>query len=160
MREERTCARLRYRRRTESKMARTTGLTIRQHERAAIELDAEFIVGETHSAQVRFSPSSSAVNKATVRGIASDVSPGGMGLSLEQFLPRGCEGTVRIYRKVPATDVEGAWRDVVFEHAVVVRRVFLASHDPSYSIGMSFADPGPGLPKQVEELRAMAGMTD
>jgi c-di-GMP-binding flagellar brake protein YcgR len=140
-------------------MARTTGLTIRQHERASIELDAEFIVGAAHSAQVRFSSSSSAVNKATVRGIASDISPGGMGLLLEQFLPRGCEGTIRIYRKTAATEVDAAWRDVVFEHPVVVRRIFLGTHDPTYRIGMSFADPGPGLPQQVEALRAMAGAT-
>ncbi|MCA9297046.1 MAG: hypothetical protein KC983_11025 [Phycisphaerales bacterium] len=141
-------------------MARSTGLTIRQHERAAIELDAEFIVGEAHSAQVRFSSSSSAVNKSTVRGIASDVSPGGMGLLLQQFLPRGCEGTIRIYQKAAATDVDAAWRDVVFEHQVVVRRVFLDSHKPTYSIGMSFADPGPGLLKQVEALRAMTGASN
>lgn len=135
------------------KMPQSTGLTTRQHERASIELDAEFIVGEKHSGQVRFSPSSSAQNKQTARGVASDVSPGGMGLHLQQFLPRGCEGTVRIYGRPGGNSV---WREVIFEQQVVVRRVFLESHEPQYRIGMSFADPGPGLAEQVGGLRALA----
>ncbi|MEM7229567.1 MAG: PilZ domain-containing protein [Planctomycetota bacterium] len=133
-------------------MTKTTGLTIRQHERSSIALDAEFVVSARDSAQVRFSPSSSARDKSTVRGIATDISPGGMGLNFGQFLPRGCTGTVRIYRSPATGDETTTWRDVMFEHSVTVRRIYLDSHDPTYRIGVSFADPEPALGEKVAEI--------
>jgi hypothetical protein len=135
-------------------MSEMSGLTVRQHERQAIELRIEFVVGEAHNRQVRFSTSSSAQAQTIVAGVAEDISPGGMGLSLSYYLPRGCEGTIRIFSPVPAgTGHDGSpIFEVIFEHRAKVRRVYMTSHTPSYWAGISFIDPEPDLAARVKEV--------
>ncbi len=114
---------------------------------------------EEHREQVRFSPMSSAPQPHVTRGAAQDVSPGGMGLISEHFVPRMCEGTVRVYDPNPVTTAADGSPvyEVAFEHAVRVRRVTLASHEPTYSLGLAFVDPGPDISEKVDRLIALAG---
>lgn len=131
-----------------------SGLTVRQHERKPIVLHAEFAVADAHRQQVCFSPSSPALDAFLVRGTAVDVSTGGMGLELAQFIPKMCEGLVRIFSDTPSgTGVDGQpVYDVIFEHQVKVRRIYMASHEPTYAAGVSFIDPEPGLDDKVREI--------
>ncbi len=124
-------------------MSSQSGLRVRQHHRREIELPVEFIIAPEHRTQVRFGSNSSAMNDHSLRGMSVDISPGGMGLSCQQFLPRMCEGTLRLFDPMPV----GARPDgtpileVAFEQRVKVRRVQMTSHEPRYFIGVSFADP-------------------
>ncbi|MHC5112894.1 MAG: PilZ domain-containing protein [Planctomycetota bacterium] len=140
-------------------MSQTSGLTIRQHAREALELRVEFVVREAHREQVRFSPMSSAPQPHVTRGTAQDISSGGMGLISEHYVPRMCEGTVRVYDPNPVTTAADGSPvyEVAFEHAVRVRRVTLASHEPTYSLGLAFIDPAPDMAQQVDRLIALAG---
>ena len=124
-------------------MSSQSGLRVRQHHRREIELPVEFVVAEEQRSQVRFSPSSSAVDDHTVRGTSVDISPGGMGFTSRQFLPRLCEGALRVFDATPVgTRADGTpILEVAFEQRVKVRRVQMTSHEPTYFIGVSFADP-------------------
>jgi hypothetical protein len=138
-------------------MSQTSGLTVRQHEREAFELTVEFVVCEDHREQVRFSPMSAAPEPHVTRGTATDISPGGMGLACRHFVPRMCEGTVRVFDPKPVgTATDGTpIREVVFEHRVKVRRVALGSHEPTYAIGVAFLDPEPDIDQRVAKLLAL-----
>ena len=124
-------------------MSSQSGLRVRQHHRREIELPVEFIIAPEHRTQVRFGSNSSAMNDHSLRGMSVDISPGGMGFSCQQFLPRMCEGSLRVFDPLPV----GARPDgtpileVAFEQRVKVRRVQMTSHEPRYFIGVSFADP-------------------
>lgn len=131
-------------------MSVNSGLTVRQHERADVSLRIEFILAEPHRGQVRFSSSSNALDPRTLRGTAFDVSPGGMGISFGQFVPRMCEGAVRVL--APGADEAAADREIVFEHDVKVRRVYLRGPEPTYAVGVSFVDPEPGLDGRVQKM--------
>jgi c-di-GMP-binding flagellar brake protein YcgR len=135
-----------------------SGLTIRQHERETLSLRAEFVVAEAHREQVRFSSMSNAAEPHVTRGSATDISSGGLGLLCPQFVPRMCEGRVRIYHPKPVgTAKDGSpIHEVCFEHSVKVRRVILSSHDPEYALGMAFIDPAPDIEQQVTTLLALA----
>ncbi len=141
-------------------MSQRSGLTIRQHEREAIALRAEFVVAPTHGDQVRFTPMSGAAEAHVTRGTATDVSSGGVGLVCSQFVPRMGEGTVRIYDPTPTgTAGDGSpIYEIRFQHAVKVRRVSLASHDPTFAIGVAFIDAPPDIEQRVAELLEMAGV--
>jgi c-di-GMP-binding flagellar brake protein YcgR len=140
-------------------MPHVSGLTIRQHERQSIELAVEVAVAEEHQQQVRFSPASGAAGCAIIRGTAVDISSGGMGLVLRQFLPRMCEGEVRIFSPTAVgRGADGAAvYEAIFEHRVKVRRVYMTSHEPTYTAGLSFVDPEPGLEERVREVLAAYG---
>ncbi len=120
-----------------------SGLRVRQHHRREIELPVEFVIADEHRSQVRFSSSSSAPDPSCVRGTSVDISPGGMGFTCRQFLPRMCEGSLRVYDPMPVgTKPDGSpILEVAFEQRVKVRRVQMTSHEPTYFIGVSFADP-------------------
>jgi c-di-GMP-binding flagellar brake protein YcgR len=135
-------------------MAKISGLTVRQHERESIELAVEFVIGEQAREQVRFSAMSAAAEPYTTRGQAIDVSSGGMGLICRQFVPRMCEGTVRVFDPIPAgTGSDGTpIHEVMFEHAGQVRRVSMASHEPTYALGIAFIDPEPNIEERVARL--------
>jgi hypothetical protein len=77
-----------------------------------------------------------------------------MGLSFKHFLPRMCEGSVRVFGPKPVgIGRDGApIHDVIFEHEVKVRRVYLSSHEPTYAVGVSFIDPEPSLEGRVSSL--------
>lgn len=137
-------------------MPDTSGLIIRQHEREEIELSVEFVVGDGHREQVRFSPMSSAPKAYVARGKAIDLSTGGMGLTSDQFIPRMCEGTVRVFDPIPmGTGADGSpIHEIVFEHSAKVRRVSMASHDPTYALGIAFIDPEPDIEERVANLKA------
>lgn len=124
-------------------MSSKSGLRVRQHHRREIELPIEFVVGEAHRPQLRFSTSSSAVDPHSIRGTSVDISPGGMGFTSRQFLPRMCEGLLRVFDPMPVgTRGDGSpILEVAFEQRVKVRRVQMTSHEPTYFIGVSFADP-------------------
>ena len=147
-------------------MPETSGLTIRQHERKSLNLGAEFIVADELRTQVKFSASADTLNDATVRGCMLDISTGGMGLEINCFIPKLCSGTVRVYSHTPS-DCGSLGEPVyepIFEHRVQIRRVYMASHDPTYVVGASFLDPEPDLSQRVEEVliaaRALAVVTD
>ncbi len=119
------------------------GLKVRQHERRAVELPVEFVVAAHHRAQVRFSAGAAALDDHTVRGTSIDVSPGGLGFRCLQFLPRLCEGTIRVLDPTPVgTRGDGTpVHEVAFAHQVKVRRVRMLSREPEYLVGVSFSDP-------------------
>ena len=124
-------------------MSQTIGLKVRQHQRHEIELPVEFVVCEEHRNQVRFSASSGAVDHHTVRGRSIDVSPGGIGIVCRQFIPRMCEGSLRLLNPTPVgTSSDGTpILDVAFEHRVKVRRVWMDGREPTYLVGLAFTDP-------------------
>ncbi len=140
-------------------MAQTTGLTVRQHERAEFSFEVEFVVAPQFCSQVRFSATSAAQDGKTIRGLAQDISGGGMGMSFGLFLPRMCEGVVRVFDPKPVgTASDGTpIHDVAFEHMVKVRRVYLIDDGPTYSVGVSFVDAEPNLGERVEALMLLAG---
>lgn len=135
-------------------MPQTSGLTVRQHEREGIQLPVDFLVRPQHSAQVHFSPGSSAIGPHAIRGTAVDISSGGMGLECRQFVPRMCEGTVRVFAPDPI-GIAGDGSpilDLVFEQLVKVRRVYLISREPMYALGMAFVDPGLDIDERIGAL--------
>jgi hypothetical protein len=135
-------------------MIQTSGLTVRQHEREGIEVPVDFEVCAEHAAQVHFSTGSSALGQHAIRGRAVDISPGGMGLELRQFLPRMCEGTIRVFAPDPigmAGDGSPIY-ETAFEHRVKVRRVYLIGREPLYAMGVAFIDPTPDIDKKIGEL--------
>ncbi len=72
-----------------------------------------------------------------------DISPGGMGFSCGQYLPRMCEGSLRVFDPMPVGNrADGTpILEVAFEQRVKVRRIQMTSHEPTYFVGVSFADP-------------------
>jgi c-di-GMP-binding flagellar brake protein YcgR len=139
-------------------MTQKSGLTIRQHERESLGLRIEFVVAEQHRGQVRFSAISGAAEPHVTRGVAADISSGGMGLVCPQFVPRMCAGTVRVFDPTPVgTANDGSpIHELCFQHAVRVRRVTLDSHEPEYAIGVAFVDPAADIEERVAAVLAMA----
>jgi hypothetical protein len=138
-------------------MSQTSGLTVREYEREAFGLNVEFVVCEEHRELVRFSSMSAAPEPHVTCGTAVDISSGGMGIVCRQFVPRMCEGTVRVFDPRPVgTSRDGTpLFDVAFEHRVKVRRVALGSHEPTYAIGLAFVDPEPDIDRRVAKLLVM-----
>jgi len=124
-------------------MSSQSGLRVRQHHRREIELPVEFVVAEEYRDQLRFSAKSSAINDHSLRGTSVDISPGGMGFTCRLFLPRQVEGSLRVFDPMPiGTRADGTpILEVAFEQRVKVRRVQMTSHEPTYFIGVSFAEP-------------------
>jgi hypothetical protein len=124
-------------------MSSQSGLRVRQHHRREIELPVEFVVAEEHRHQVRYSANSSAQDDHTLRGTSVDISPGGMGFTCSEFVPRMCEGLLRVFDPMPVgTRADGtSVLEVALEQRVKVRRVQMTSEEPVYFIGVSFADP-------------------
>lgn len=142
-----------------SPQSQSSGLTTRQHEREGITLPVEFIVSPAHGAQVRFSTSSTAMGPHAFRGEAIDISSGGMGLKCRQYLPRMCEGTVKVYTPTvnaqdgnSAAPQSPAASDVLLEQRVKVRRVTLIGREPVYSLGVAFLEHGPAVDEQVAAI--------
>jgi hypothetical protein len=126
---------------------KTSGLTVRQHERAGIRVPVEFVVCNEHAVQVRFSPQSSAPEHHIVAATAVDISHGGLGMESRHFLPRMCEGIVRI----------SSGGEVVLEQRAKVRRVYLTGREPRYMIGVAFLNP----PGDIEQrIAAIVGRFD
>jgi hypothetical protein len=132
----------------------TSGLTVRQYEREHVRLPVELTLCSEHSAQVRFSQSSTAAGQHKIKGQALDLSPGGMGIQSRQFIPRMCEGTIRLFEPVAAQDAvnDPPPTKLLFEHRVKVRRVYLQDREPTYAIGLAFISPQPGIEKTIASL--------
>lgn len=131
---------------------RTSGLTVRQHERATLGLRAEFEVADHHRDQVRFNPATSGTGAFVVMATALDVSPGGIGLRSPLFVPRNCEGVVRVL-------APGTGNDIIFEHDVKVRRARLDGSDEGYFLGTAFLKASPDIGERVAALTAYAPAT-
>jgi len=130
-----------------------SGLTTRHFERREIDLPMEFAVAEPQRDQVRFSPRSGAASAYAVAGRAVDVSPGGLGVRIQQFIPRMAEGVLRVFESEPAGASAGApRRAVAFEHRVKVRRIVMCGHEPTYLVGVAFIDPAPDLDRRVRAI--------
>lgn len=123
-------------------MNKTSGLTVRQHERAGIQVPVEFLVCNEHGVQVRFSPQSNSPDHHIISATAIDISPGGLGMECRHFLPRMCEGVVRI--------INGG--EVVLEQRAKVRRVFLTGRDPKYMIGVAFISPPEDIEQRIHDV--------
>jgi c-di-GMP-binding flagellar brake protein YcgR len=135
-------------------MPQTSGLTVRQHEREGLQVPVEFVVSEKHRAQVHFSPASSALGQHAIRGQAVDISSGGMGLECRHFVPRMCEGMIRVFApdSVGYSNEGSPLYEVAFEHRAKVRRVYLISREPLYAMGLAFIDPAPEVDAQISAL--------
>jgi hypothetical protein len=118
----------------------STGLTVRQYEREELELPVEFSIGDEHTRQIKLSSTSSAPSAHMIRGTLRDISPGGMGFFSTQFLPRMCEGTIRIFDQRS---------QVIFQHRVKVRRVIQHDRQPTYALGLAFIDPEAGIEQTI-----------
>ncbi len=127
---------------------KTSGLTVRQHERAGIQVPVEFDVCPEHRTQVRFSPQSAAPDHHVMHAMALDISPGGLGLESRNFLPRMCEGTVRI--------VDGG--EILLEQRAKVRRVVLSRREPRYMIGISFINPPADIERRIATISSRYDM--
>ncbi len=135
-------------------MTQSNGLTVRQHEREVIDLDLEFVVCDEHQEQVRYSSMSGAVGQHAARGRILDVSSGGMGMQLAQFIPRMCEGMIRVFNPKPVgTKSDGsAIYEVMFETRARVLRITMEDHTPTYAIGVAYCDPSPDIEQKIEML--------
>jgi c-di-GMP-binding flagellar brake protein YcgR len=132
----------------------------------------EFVICEEHRAQVRFSTTSSAADQHVVRGFSTDISPGGMGLRVHQFIPRMCEGTLRVFDPtLRNSDAPGAAATIsarhpdgaspgrlLFEHRVKIRRVVMRGEESSYDVGVEFVAPDNALLHRIGELALIASM--
>jgi hypothetical protein len=137
-------------------MSERSGLTVRQFQRREVDLPAQFDVAEAHQQQVRFSAASGSVDAHSLPVRTVDMSPGGAGLASTIFLPRACEGRLRIFSTTPV-EVRGDGSpvyEVAFEHRVKVRRTILTGHEPSYFVGVSFVDPAPDLEERIARVLA------
>lgn len=140
-------------------MAQARGLRIRQHERCEIELPVEFVVCDEHRSQVRFSSVASAVDDGALRGTSIDISPGGLALASRQFVPRSCEGVIRVFDTTPVgTRGDGTpILQLIFEQSAKVRRVRMLSHEPLYKVGLSFLDLDPQMERKI--IAALQALT-
>ncbi len=137
----------------ESSVAQISGLTVRQHEREGIRVPVALEVCADHATQVQFSAASGALGQRIVRATATDISPGGMGLESRHFLPRMCEGVLRIFDPSSADPTSEAGEPpVLFEHRVKVRRVHQISSEPSYALGVAFVDVDADFDRRVDAL--------
>ena len=133
-----------------------TGLKFRQFQREPVRLGVAFLVAPEHREQVQFSGTSGALEDFATGGTTLDLSAGGLALVCPQFVPRMCEGTIRIFRTTEAPSELQGPDQAVFEHPVRVRRVSLASHDPTYELGVAFIDPGPDVEDRIAALKKFA----
>jgi hypothetical protein len=141
-----------------------SGLTTRHFQRQEIDRPMELAIAEDQRDQVRFSSRSGSVCGHVIAGRAVDVSPGGLGVKIQQFLPRMAEGVLRVFdAESGSVSADGmARRAVAFEHRVKVRRIVMCGHEPTYLVGLSFIDPSADLDRRVRALTpaASAGATD
>ncbi|MCH8824973.1 MAG: PilZ domain-containing protein [Planctomycetes bacterium] len=136
-------------------MSTSRGLRVRQHERWDIKLTAEFVVSDDHGAQVKFSSSASVISESVIQGETIDISPGGLAFASRQFLPLRCEGIVRVFSPTPvATKGDGKpILQVLFERQARVQRIRTLDHQPSYKIGLSFAELDLEIEMKIAEIQ-------
>jgi hypothetical protein len=77
-----------------------------------------------------------------MHAMALDISPGGIGLESRHFVPRMCEGTVRI--------IDGG--EVLLEQRAKVRRVYLGGREPRYMIGASFMNAPDDIERRIAAI--------
>lgn len=135
-------------------MATQRGLTVRGYERLRVELPVEFVIAPEHRAQVRFSPTSCAAEQFRISGVTFDLSVGGIGFRSPLFLPRHCEGTVRIFSaaNVEAVGDESVCRMPRLEHRAKVRRVWMNNAEGNFSVGLAFLGATPALEALIHDM--------
>jgi len=146
-------------------MTKTSTLRTRRFIRASIDLPVEVEITPAHGEQVRYSAASDAVSVNRLRARAVDLSTGGMGLELNQFIPRGCEAIVRIFPADASGEAQG---DCILSHAIKIRRIYLRATDPSedslqqqahtYLAGVEFTGAGAETTAQIQALRERLGL--
>jgi hypothetical protein len=124
------------------------GLIVREHERKAVELPSEFTVCEAHAAQIHFTPESDSIGPHCIACTTVDISTGGAGIESRYFLPRMCEGVVRVYERGGAS----AERTLLLEEPVKVRRIEMMGRDGRYALGLAFTKRGPDTERRVAEV--------
>lgn len=105
-------------------------------------MPVEFVVCAEHGVQVRFSPQSNTPDHHVLAAIAIDISPGGMGIEARNFVPRMCEGVIRI----------NSGGEIVLEQRAKVRRVFLTGREPRYMIGLAFISPPQDIEQRIMDV--------
>ena len=140
-------------------MAKTSGLTVRQYERREIELPAELEIAHDLRVQIAFSSTSGLTNPHRIECHTLDVSPGGVGLSVRTFLPRGARGRLWILDPASSGQQEDGspMHAVLFEHDVKVRRVSLSGHEPTYFLGISFDNQASDFEAKIGRFLGMVG---
>jgi hypothetical protein len=130
------------------------GLTVRQFDRRTIDFAAELCIREAHRSQVKFSGTSAATDRYLAPMRTLDISHGGMGLSSRLYVPRMCEGVIRLFGE-PLQDTDDQRRHVVLEATVKVRRVAMTGPEPTYFIGISFAESGAEFDQRISRFLAL-----
>lgn len=128
-------------------------LLVRQHERAACDLGAYVRVDTDPADQVVFSrsaaPGGRGDSEIDVRIV--DVSPGGLGLRSNVFVPRG---TRLVARVVPAKDELQPTTD---ELQVRVQRCAMIDRTPAYYLGTAFVAPNPAALARLTQMAKSEG---
>lgn len=107
-------------------------LTLRRHARNDFDLPGEFEIAPEMGPQVRFTHEVEGASPDRVPVRIIDLSRGGAGWECPVFLPRECEGTLRVRGS------KDAGAETLFEQRVQVRRVRMTEGRTDYQIGGVF----------------------
>lgn len=122
--------------------AQTEQLLVRQHERLRCDLSAWLTIAPEHAERVVPARGQTGPGgRLAVR--VTDVSLGGIGVRTTVFLPRLMRARVFI---------QGAGVIEPSEWAITVQRVVMVDRTPTYDLGTSLTDPGPGATATAQRL--------
>ncbi|MBX3356885.1 MAG: PilZ domain-containing protein [Phycisphaeraceae bacterium] len=126
-------------------------LVVRQHDRHECQVAVEVAVSSEHARKVVLSRTVGD-GAGTIQVTMVDISSGGLGLSSNVFLPKGCHLDVRLIR---ADDQAGGSKSArtIFETRVRIQRTAMVDKSPTYYIGTAFISDDP-----VEESQRRALM--
>lgn len=123
-------------------------LTVRQHARHDVALDAELSVAPEQAQAVRFS-SSAAGKNGRLQVVLTDISEGGLGVMSTVFVPRHALMDLRV--KNPALP-EGP---AALQMRIRVQRITMTDRRPGYLLGATFADDGPDFAARLDAFLRM-----
>ncbi len=126
------------------------GLIVREHERKAVELPSEFTVCREHAAQVHFTPASESISANCIACRTVDISTGGAGIETVHFLPRMCEGVLRVYEQSD----DAAERTLLLEEPVRVRRIEMMGREARYALGLAFTKRSGDIERRIAKVLA------
>lgn len=131
-------------------MADAQGLIVRKSVRLDIALPALLRIDSEHAGAVRFGPASGQ-RDGWVEADVVDLSGGGVGLIMTQFVPSGCMVVVRVFGH------DGREHEALFELRGEVRRVLMTDRRPAYLVGVSLDTMDEGSLAALEGLLDDAG---